>query len=76
LFPFSLRLEAENGGYLHLSLHPGGRLSLIGLLTSQVFFTIGFRLRKGRFPALAGLCLVAVTGVYGWLAMRFLGPES
>lgn len=76
LFPFSLRLEAEDGGYLRLSLHPGSRLALIGLLTSLVLFTIGFRWRKGRFPAVAGLCLVAVTGVYGWLAMSFFGPES
>lgn len=76
LFPFSLRLEAENGGYLRLSLHMGGRLSLIGLLASLVFFTLGFRMHKGRFPDIAGICLVAVTGVYGWLAMSFLGPES
>ena len=76
LFPFSLRLDAENGSYLRLSLRMGGRLSLIGLLTSLVLFMVGFKMRKGRFPAVAGLCLVAVTGVYGWLAMGFLGSEN
>ncbi len=76
LFPFSLGLETRDAGYLRPWFRTGGRLSLIGLLASLVLFAFLFRIRKGRFPDAAGLCLVAVTGVYGWIAMEFLGPEG
>ena len=76
LFPFSLHLDDGEGGFLRLSLQPGSWLSLIGVLASLALFTTGFRMRQGRFPAAAGICLVAVTGLYGWIALIFLGPES
>ena len=76
LFPFSLHLDDGEGGFLRLSLRPGGWLSLIGLLTSLGLFAAWFRIRRGYFPAAASLCLVAVTGLYGWIALIFLEAEA
>ena len=75
LFPFSLHLIASDGGYLRLSLQPGGWLSLVGLLACLAGHTGWTRWRSGRMPGAAGLCLVAVTGVYGWIALGMIGDE-
>jgi hypothetical protein len=32
-------------------------------------FTLHPRRRRGRMPDVASLCLVATTGIYGWLAL-------
>jgi hypothetical protein len=76
LFPFSLRLDDNGGEYLRLSVLPGGWLSLVGLILCLAGFTVTHRLRKGRLPNVVGLCLVAVNGLYGWIALSFLGSEA
>lgn len=75
LFPFTLKLQSINGGYLRLYVQTGGGLSLIGLALCAVAFVTVYRLRQGRFPSLAGISLVAVTGLYGWIAVNFIGSE-
>jgi hypothetical protein len=76
LFPFSLHLEAGGGQFLRLSLRPGGWLSLIGLAVSLAGFALVRRLRQGRLPRAAECGLVAVTGLFGWIALSFLGSGS
>jgi hypothetical protein len=75
LFPFTLHLKSEDGGFLRLAVQPGGWLSLIGLLASLVGFTVWSRWRHGRMPGIAGLGLVAITGVYGWMALGVVNDE-
>jgi hypothetical protein len=75
LFPFTLHLASKDGGFLHLSVQPGGRLSLVGLLASLVGVTAWARWRNGRLPGLAWLCLVALTGVYGGMALVAVDGE-
>jgi hypothetical protein len=55
LFPFTLKLQAINGGYLGLSVKTGGWHSLIGLELCETTFVIVNRLRQGRFPPLVSI---------------------
>jgi hypothetical protein len=75
LFPFSIHLESSDGGYLRLFIQPGGWLSVIGLIGSLAGFTLWCRMRRAHPPDKASLLLVAVTGLYGWIAVGLLGPE-
>lgn len=76
LFPFVLKVEPTNGGYLRLSVHTGGWLSLIGLVACLAFFMSVCKLRLGRFPSIMSLGILMVSGLYGVVAMSFLGQES
>jgi hypothetical protein len=76
IFPFSIHLSASDGGYLRLSARSGGWMSIFGLMASLAGFTAWNIIRKQRRPKLVGLCLVAATGLYGWIAFGFLGAEA
>ena len=69
LFPFTLHLESNDGGFLRLSVQLGGWFSLIGMGLCLVGFALWFRFRRRPLPGVAGLCLVAVTGLYGWMVL-------
>ncbi|MBN1932476.1 MAG: DUF4857 domain-containing protein [Desulfobacterales bacterium] len=75
IFPFSVHLNATGGGYLKLSIRPGGWISVVGLLVSLSGYVIACRLRHKRFPRVTGLCLIAAFGLYGLIAVSFIGSE-
>jgi hypothetical protein len=75
LFPFSIRMSSKGSEYLHMSVRPGGWISLIGLLMSLAGYVIVYLLQHRRLPRTMGLCLVAITGVYGLTALGFLGSD-
>jgi hypothetical protein len=76
LFPFSVYLKQNRGGYLDLSVRTGGIFSLIGMMGSLVLFTIWCRVRRRRLPHVVEACLVALTGIYGLIAVGFIGSET
>lgn len=53
-----------------------GWLSLIGLAGSLAGFTEVHRLRRGRLPSAAGCGLVAAAGLFGCIALGFLGSDT
>ena len=76
LFPFVIHLKQEGEGYLNLSLKWGGLVSLLGLLGSLACLFLWRRIRRRRRPHIAEICLVALTGVYGLIAVSFIGSEA
>lgn len=69
-------MDIEGGGYLRFSVRPGGIISLIGLLCCFVGYMIWGWIQKKRLPRVIRLCLVSVTGLYGLMAMGFIGTEN
>ena len=76
LFPFTLSLKADPGGYLWSHVILGGWTALPGMAASLILFVLFFRLRgKKRLHALE-YCAVALTGVYGLLILAAMGRDS
>jgi len=76
LFPFTLSLKADPGGYLRPHVILGGWTALPGMAASLILFVLFFRLRgKKRLHALE-YCAVALTGVYGLLILAAMGRDS
>lgn len=76
LVPFDIALHDPNGRYLVLHLRPPGASAVIGILLA-LLPAFGLLCRRGlRGPGLLpSLLLVAVTGVYGLLALMLFPPE-
>ncbi len=76
LLPFSLVLHDPNSRYLKLSLHGSGQTALIGIALAVV---LGYWLlrRRGmrRWRLLPSLFLLAVSGLYGLVAILLFPPE-
>jgi hypothetical protein len=67
---------APGWGFTLGLLEPIYRLKLFNLALCLAAFVVVFRLRHGRFSAVAGLAIIAVTGVYGCIALGFICPET
>lgn len=76
LFPFTVQLKQKGGGYLSLPVGTGGIFSLMGMMGSLVLFTIWRYVRRRRLPHLIEACLVALTGIYGLIAVGLIGSEN
>jgi hypothetical protein len=76
IFPFTAHLKTGGSGYLRVSVLPGDIISLIGLLCCFGGYMIWHRIQKGYLPTVIRLCLVAATGVYGLIALGFIGTET
>ena len=74
-FPFVLQLDSPEGGFLRPALKPGGWLSSIGIGVCLAGFAALSLLRRRRLPGLGAFCLIAVTGVYGWIALTVTGDR-
>jgi len=75
LFPFTLQLENTDGRFLDIKVRPGGLPSTIGLIISLAGYVIVEMMRHRHRPGLAGSLLVAITGIYGLIAVTFLKTE-
>jgi hypothetical protein len=76
LFPFYLHLKQIGGGYLKLSVDIGGLFSLIGMIGSLASFTLWCLVRRRRLPGTAAACLVALTGIYGLIAVNIIELDN
>jgi hypothetical protein len=76
LFPFTLRLDDGEAGWLRLSIRLGGPASLIGLLCSLAAYLVWLGLWKKGRPRPARVGMVAVTGIYGLIAAALLGSDD
>ena len=76
LFPFSLHLKESSGGYLKFSLQNGGLKTLIGIIGSLAGFTLWHLIRRRRRPKIATIVLIALTGIYGLIAVNMVGLED
>lgn len=72
IFPFVLHLEQDKGGYLALSVQSGGPVALWGLGGSLVILALLSWLRKKRPPRGHEMLLVALSGIYGLLAINVI----
>ncbi|MCG8332938.1 MAG: hypothetical protein MJE63_00365, partial [Proteobacteria bacterium] len=61
---------------LNLSLQLGSSLSFIGIAVCLVGFGAWSWLRRQRFPKAIEVCVVAVTGIYGVIAVSMLDLED
>jgi hypothetical protein len=76
LFPFSLKLgTSETDAFIRFHLAPGSLLSLGGMALSVMVFFGFSTLRKGRRPDTGRLLLVALTGIYGLIAVSLVDPD-
>jgi hypothetical protein len=76
LFPFSLRFEAPDDGFLRPSWRMGSVAALAGLLACCCGYATIHWLRRRALPDAFRLTLVAVTGIYGLIAVTFIGSET
>lgn len=76
LFPFSVRFEAPDGGFLRPSWRLGGVSALAGLLTCFCSYIVVYWLRRRCLPDACRLVLVATTGIYGLITVSFIGSET
>lgn len=74
LFPFTLDLSPNRGGFVGLSANAGGVSALMGLAGSLVLYLL-WNLARRRKPSAAAACLVAVTGIYGLIAVNVLDEQ-
>ncbi len=72
LFPYTVTAEKRPGGYFRLGWKWGGTLSLLGILCTLIGFAIFLKIRRERFPRLAEIILILLTGVYGLLAVHII----
>ncbi len=75
VFPFAFCMESKDGGFLRLSFKLGGWLSLIGIGICFIGYVSWVGFRRKRLPGTAALLLVALTGIYGWLALEVSGEH-
>ena len=75
-FPFAGYLKQSGGAFLNLSLQLGSSLSFIGIAVCLVGFGAWSWLRRQRFPKAIEVCVVAVTGIYGVIAVSMLDLED
>lgn len=77
LFPFALKVGArETDEFTRVSFVPGNWISLGGMaLCAVVFFGISV-LGRGRRPDAGRLALVALTGIYGLIAVSLVEPDN
>lgn len=76
LFPFSVHLKERDGGYLNLSVRAGGLPALIGILGSLGCYAAWLGFRKRRPPGAIETGLIALTGIYGLIAINMVGLEN
>ncbi|MCD6534783.1 MAG: hypothetical protein J7L25_12050 [Deltaproteobacteria bacterium] len=69
-------MQERSGGHLKLSLQSGGFKALIGIIGSLACFTIWCLIRRRRLPKLGPAALIALTGIYGLIAINMLGLED
>lgn len=74
IFPFSLHIDGDRR--LSMSLQTGSLFSLIGMFGSLAGFTVWRRVRRRQLPRISEACLVAVTGLYGLIAVNMIDLES
>jgi hypothetical protein len=76
LFPFSVRFEAPDNGFLRPTWRLGNMAALGGLLACCCGYAVIHWLRRRTLPDAYRLILVAVTGIYGLIAVTFIGSET
>ena len=76
IFPFSLHLQERGGGYLKLSLQSGSLKALIGIVGSLACFTLWHLIRRRQRPRVVPIVLIALTGIYGLIAVNMGGLED
>jgi hypothetical protein len=76
LFPFSIRLKVAHSGVLTWSFQPGNILSLFGILGCLIGYVFWRRIRDKGWPGAGRLALLAVSGLYGLLALCVVQPET
>jgi hypothetical protein len=76
LFPYTLKLSTADGGFLKLSLNTGGKVSLVGIAACLLGYIVVFRVRRRQFPSKGRVGLILATGLYGVIALSFLGSET
>ena len=76
LFPFRIHMGATNSAFLLLSVHSGGFPALIGILCSIGCYAAWLGFRKRRLPGTVETGLVALTGIYGIIAINMVGLKD
>lgn len=77
MFPFKIETESENSIYKSFRLRPSGNLGLIGMAVSLLLFVfIKYVYRREKLSDNPlDLVIVALTGIYGLLAVLVIRPE-
>ncbi|MEA3285694.1 MAG: DUF4857 domain-containing protein [Synergistota bacterium] len=75
LFPFSLDLGHRRRGNMEISFRLGDRTAVVGIVAAlTALLTVGSSIRKRR-PKPYEIILVALTGLYGLIAVFLVDPE-
>lgn len=70
LFPFILKIgPTQQSGYVITRLLPGSIGSLVGMGLCTLLFVAGTKIMTGAAPRTMGIITVALTGLYGLIAM-------
>jgi hypothetical protein len=70
LFPFIVKIgPTQQSGYVITRLLPGSIGSLVGMGLCTLLFVAGTKIMTGAFPRTMGIITVALTGLYGLVAM-------
>lgn len=76
IFPFSIHLDAGGDDFMKLSVQSGGFAALIGIACCLGCYMLTFLVRRKKMPPVTGCALVSLTGVFGLLAVHFVGSED
>jgi hypothetical protein len=77
IFPFSFHLEDDDSAYVDFYGQRSGWIALWGLLASVVLLIVSLRLRRKAIrDNVFDLILVAVTGIFGFLAVHMIPPPE
>jgi hypothetical protein len=77
LFPFALHLEDDDSAFVDFYCAMGGLHALWVLLASVLILLVSIRLRKQSYKEhAADIVLVAVSGIFGLLAVHMIPPPE
>jgi len=74
IFPFTIGLDKQDGGFMGLDMALGGPLALAGLALGLAVYALASLARRRRPKPVAAL-VVAATGIYGLLAILALDEK-
>jgi hypothetical protein len=74
IFPFTIGLDKQDGGFMGLTMALGGPLALAGLALGLAVYALASLARRRRPKPVAAL-VVAATGIYGLLAILALDEK-
>lgn len=77
IFPFRFKLGFhENSEFIRFSMESGSTWAFAVMALCAFLFTGLTRIRKGRWPSVGPVLLVALTGVYGLIAATIIDPDQ